>query len=153
VTHRLPGNRLEAYATLFSSPECRAIRRNRPDGEQCALSLVRFFHGAAPGTGGGGEYRVQEPREKVVQLLAAERIGADDSVRFHPDDPGFAEHFEMAGSRGLAQIEWNFTTVQPVRVGDGTDDLKPGRIAQSKEDRGKADLILSRMKRLSHLDT
>jgi hypothetical protein len=114
-----------------------------------------LFCDTSPGTrtADGGEHGVEESRKKVVELFAPERVCADDSMRFHPDDTGFAKHLKMAGSSGFAEVQRNLTTVQAVGIGDGPDDLQPSRIAQSKEDTGKADLILSWMERLSHPNT
>jgi hypothetical protein len=111
-----------------------------------------FFCGA-PATAspaGRGKHGVQEAREKIVQLLAAERIDADDSLRFHPDETGIAQHFKMAGGSRFTQSQGNLATVQTIGLGNGPDDFQTGRIAQGEKNRREGNLIFGRVKRLSH---
>src|SRR5258708_32053264 len=102
-----------------------------------------MFHGAptTTGTAGCGKHRIQEAGEKVVEFLATQRIDADDSLRFHPDETGVAQHFKMAGGGGLAQSQGNLATVQAIRLGNRPHDFQPSWIAQGKEDRWEGDLI------------
>jgi hypothetical protein len=111
-----------------------------------------MFHGGPTTTGnaGCGKHRIQETGEKVVEFLATQGIDADDSLRFHPDKTGVAQHFEMARGSGFAQSQGNVATVQAIGLGNRPDDFQPGRIAQGEEDGWEGDLIFCRMERLSH---
>jgi hypothetical protein len=114
--------------------------------------LFRFFRGDPATTGpvGRGKHGIQEARKKIVQLLAPERVDADDSLRFHPDETSIAQHFEMAGGSRFTKSQGNLATVQTISLGNGPDDFQAGRVAQGEKDRRKGNLIFGRMKRLSH---
>jgi hypothetical protein len=119
---------------------------------QPSPGLSRFFRGDPATTGpvGRGKHGIQEARKQIVQLLAPERVDADDSLWFHPDETSIAQHFEMAGGSRFTKSQGNLATVQTIGPGNGPDDFQASRVAQGEKDRREGDLIFGRMKRLSH---
>ena len=74
-----------------------------------------------------------EPARDLGERLGAEAVPAALAVRAHLDEPGLAQHLEVLGDAGLAEVDPRDEVADgPLAVAQQVEDLAAGRLRECR---------------------
>lgn len=115
----------------------------RPIAGHRRLTSGRRFRSHSGSSAFPGDQR-QKSREPCLDVFPPEAGRTAVAAIDLPDQPGFAQHPEVMGERGLAdgKVEGRAGALRPGRCpGEFSDDPPPQRIGECREHRAELDLV------------